>query len=96
MVNNNRKVIELVFSLLLSLPGTPVLRYREEIGMGDDLRLKERNSVRTPMQWDNSENAGFSTATAEKLFWPVITGGEFGYEKVNVEVQKNDPSSLCV
>jgi maltose alpha-D-glucosyltransferase/alpha-amylase len=62
--------------------------------MGDDLRLKERNSIRTPMQWTNQGNAGFSNAPRNKLFRPVISGGKFGYEKVNVEAQQRDPDSL--
>jgi maltose alpha-D-glucosyltransferase / alpha-amylase len=94
MVYNNRQMIELAFSLLLSLPGTPVIRYGEEIGMGDDLRLKERNSVRTSMQWDDSENGGFSNAGVQDLLYPVISGGEYGFEHLNVAAQRQDPASL--
>ena len=86
--------LKMAYSLLLSLPGTPVIRYGEEIGMGEDLRLKERNSIRTPMQWTDEENAGFSTARRNELFRPVITGGKFGYERVNVEAQQRDRESL--
>src|ERR1051326_6430022 len=86
--------LKMAYSLLLSLPGTPVIRYGEEMGMGEDLRLKERNSIRTPMQWTDEENAGFSTARRNELFRPVITGGEFGYERVNVEAQQRDRESL--
>jgi maltose alpha-D-glucosyltransferase/alpha-amylase len=84
--------LQLAHSLVLSLPGTPVLRYGDEIGMGEDLRLKERAAVRTPMQWSDERNAGFSTA--ERLVRPVIDRGAFSYEHVNVEEQRRDPSSL--
>ncbi len=94
MLANDRRRIELAYSLQFTLPGTPVLRYGEEIGMGDDLSLKERDAIRTPMQWSAGPNAGFSTAPAEKLHHPVITGGDFGYETVNVEAQRRDPGSL--
>jgi maltose alpha-D-glucosyltransferase/alpha-amylase len=88
----DRRRIELAYSLLFSLPGTPVLRYGEEIGMGENLRLKERAAIRTPMQWSAERNAGFSTA--ERLVRPVVDGGLFGYESVNVEAQRRDPNSL--
>jgi len=88
----NRKQLELAYSLLFSLPGAPVIRYGEEIGMGDDLSLKERLSVRTPMQWTNEKNAGFTTA--DTAFRPVINKGEYSYEKVNVAQQSRDPQSL--
>ena len=78
-------------SLLLSLPGTPVLRYGEEIGMGDDLSLPERYPVRTPMQWSDAEHAGFTTA--EKPVRPVIDRGPYAYEHVNVSQQQRDPGS---
>ncbi|HEX7184362.1 MAG TPA: alpha-amylase family protein, partial [Thermoanaerobaculia bacterium] len=94
MLGGDRRRVELAYSLMLSLPGTPVLRYGEEIGMGDDLSLKERDAIRTPMQWTGGANAGFSTAPAERLHRPVITGGDFGYETVNVEAQRCDPGSL--
>ncbi|HEX2048333.1 MAG TPA: alpha-amylase family protein [Acidimicrobiales bacterium] len=94
MLGNDRRRVELAYSLQFTLPGTPVLRYGEEIGMGDDLSLKERDAIRTPMQWSAGPNAGFSTAPAEKLHRPVITGGDFGYETVNVEAQRRDPGSL--
>jgi maltose alpha-D-glucosyltransferase / alpha-amylase len=87
-----RSRIELAYSLLFSLPGTPVLRYGEEIGMGENLRLKERDSVRTPMQWSADRNGGFSTA--DDLVRPAIAEGPYGYESVNVEQQRRDPSSL--
>jgi maltose alpha-D-glucosyltransferase/alpha-amylase len=88
----DRNRLELAYSLLLSLPGTPVLRYGEEIGMGEDLRLKERNAIRTPMQWSAEPNGGFSTAT--KLVRRMIDNGPYGYQEVNVEAQARDPQSL--
>ena len=88
----DRRRIELAYSLMFSLPGTPVLRYGDEIGMGDNLALKERTTVRTPMQWSRERNAGFSTA--DKLVRPVIADGPYGYEKVNVESQLRDTDSL--
>ncbi|HZR94586.1 MAG TPA: alpha-amylase family protein [Gaiellaceae bacterium] len=84
--------LQLAYSLVLSLPGTPVLRYGDEIGMGDDLRLKERAAVRTPMQWSAAPNAGFSTA--DRLVRPVVSKGLFDYARVNVEQQERDPDSL--
>lgn len=94
MLGNDRRRLELAHSLILTLPGTSVLRYGDEIGMGDDLSLEERDSVHTPMQWSNTRNGGFSAATREKLILPVIEGGEFGYENVNVVTQQHDPNSL--
>jgi maltose alpha-D-glucosyltransferase/alpha-amylase len=94
MLGGDRRRIELAYALQFSLRGTPVLRYGEEIGMGEDLALAGRNSIRTPMQWSLLPNAGFSTADPGELVRPVITGGEFGYEKVNVTLQRHDPGSL--
>ncbi|MGC5054096.1 alpha-amylase family protein [Micromonospora sp. DT48] len=94
MLGNDRRRIELAYSLQFSLRGTPVLRYGEEIGMGEDLSLPGREAIRTPMQWSNQANAGFSTAEPEKLVRPVVDKGEFGYEKVNVTLQRRDRSSL--
>jgi maltose alpha-D-glucosyltransferase/alpha-amylase len=88
----NRQRLELAYSLLFALPGATVLRYGEEIGMGENLRLKERNSIRTPMQWSSAQNGGFSEA--ERLDRPPISGGPYGYESVNVEDQLRDPASL--
>ncbi|MGH8175609.1 MAG: alpha-amylase family protein, partial [Steroidobacter sp.] len=88
----DRQHIELANSLLFSLPGAPVMRYGDEIGMGEDLSLKERDAVRTPMQWSNKPNAGFSTA--KRLVHPVISGGPYGYQTVSVEAQRRDPGSL--
>src|SRR5207302_5336135 len=83
-----RRRIELMNSLAFSLPGTPVIRYGEEIGMGDDLSLHERESIRTPMQWSGEPNGGFSTAPSDKLVRPVISEGEYRYERVNVAEQR--------
>jgi maltose alpha-D-glucosyltransferase / alpha-amylase len=94
MLGNDRAHIELAYSLQFSLRGTPVLRYGEEIGMGDDLSLKGRDSIRTPMQWSLTANGGFSTAPAERLVRPVVSSGDFGYENVNVTKQRHDASSL--
>jgi len=92
MLGNNRNHLELAYSLLYSLPGSPVIRYGEELGMGDDLRLKERISVRTPMQWTDEKNAGFTTA--DTAFRPVIDFGDYNYQKLNVAAQTRDQSSL--
>jgi len=92
MLSNNRKHLELAYSLLFSLPGAPVIRYGEELGMGDDLSLKERLSVRTPMQWTSDKNAGFTSA--DTAFRPVINKGEYGYQNLNVAKQFRDPASL--
>jgi maltose alpha-D-glucosyltransferase/alpha-amylase len=92
LLGGDRRRIELAYSLLFSLPGTPVLQYGDELGMGDDLRLKERAAVRTPMQWSAGPNGGFSTAA--KPIRPSISSGLYGYESVNVEQQRRDPSSL--
>ncbi len=94
MLQNNRRWLELANSLLLTLPGTPVIRYGQEIGMGDNLALAERNSVRTPMQWSDAKNGGFSTAEPEQLVRPVIDEGAFSYHEVNVAAQRHDEESL--
>ena len=94
MLNNDRAHIELAYSLQFSLRGTPVLRYGEEIGMGDDLSLEGRDSIRTPMQWSLTANGGFSSAAPEQLVRPVVSEGEYGYENVNVTKQRQDPGSL--
>ncbi|HEV7961979.1 MAG TPA: alpha-amylase family glycosyl hydrolase, partial [Actinoplanes sp.] len=94
MLGNDRKRLELAYSLQFSLRGTPVLRYGEEIGMGDDLSLKGRDSIRTPMQWSFLQNGGFSTAEPDRVVRPVVSKGEFGYQNVNVTKQRHDPSSL--
>ncbi len=94
MLGGDRRRIEMAYALQFTLPGTPVIRYGEEIGMGDDLSLPERNSVRTPMQWSDAPNGGFSTAKAADLCRPVIGDGAYGYPKVNVTAQRRDPDSL--
>ncbi len=94
LVDNNRRRIELLNSLLFSFPGTPIIYYGDEIGMGDNIYLGDRNGVRTPMQWNSDRNAGFSRATPGKLYSPVVLDAVWGYEAVNVEAQQGDPSSL--
>src|SRR5690348_7944716 len=94
LVDNNRRRIELLISLLFSFPGSPILYYGDEIGMGDNIYLGDRNGVRTPMQWNGDRNAGFSAATPARLYSPVIMDPVWGYEAINVEAQQNDPSSL--
>jgi len=94
MVNGDQRRLQLAYSLMLTLPGTPVINYGEEIGMGDDLSLEERQPARTPMQWSSEPNAGFSTAPADQLVLPVITEGEYSYKHVNVIAQRCDPKSL--
>ena len=94
LLGNNRRRIELLNGLLMSLPGTPVIYYGDEIGMGDNVYLGDRNGVRTPMQWSGDRNAGFSEANRQRLFLPVITDPEYHYEAVNVEAQQANPQSL--
>src|SRR5712672_1825043 len=94
LMDNNRRRIELLNSLLFSFPGTPVLYYGDEIGMGDNIYLGDRNGVRTPMQWNADRNAGFSTAVPAKLYFPVIMDPIWGYQSNNVEAQQSDQSSL--
>ncbi|HVW83408.1 MAG TPA: maltose alpha-D-glucosyltransferase [Bryobacteraceae bacterium] len=94
LMDNNRRRIELLNSLLFSLPGTPIIYYGDEIGMGDNVYLGDRNGVRTPMQWNPDRNAGFSRANPAMLYSPVIMDPVWGYEAVNVEAQQSDPSSL--
>jgi maltose alpha-D-glucosyltransferase/alpha-amylase len=79
---------------MLTMPGTPVLLYGEDIGMGENLALDERNSTRTPMQWSNEPNAGFSKASPDHLIRPVVDHDQFSYEQVNVISQRRDPKSL--
>jgi maltose alpha-D-glucosyltransferase/alpha-amylase len=94
LVDNNRRRIELLNSLLFSFPGTPIMYYGDEIGMGDNIYLGDRNGVRTPMQWNSDRNAGFSRAVPAKLYFPVIMDPIWGYQAINVEAQESDPSSL--
>jgi maltose alpha-D-glucosyltransferase / alpha-amylase len=92
MLQGDRRRLELAYSLMMTLPGTPVIRYGDEIGMGDDLELPERNCARTPMQWSTEPNGGFTKS--DKPVRPVITGGPYGFEHVNVASQKRDPNSF--
>ncbi|MEO6802196.1 MAG: maltose alpha-D-glucosyltransferase, partial [Granulicella sp.] len=94
LVDNNRRRIELLNSLLLSFPGTPIMYYGDEIGMGDNIYLGDRNGVRTPMQWNSDRNAGFSKAVPAKLYFPIIMDPVWGYQAINVEAQQSDQSSL--
>ncbi len=94
LLGNDRRGIELMNALLFSLPGTPVLYYGDEIGMGDNIYLGDRNGVRTPMQWSSDRNAGFSRANPQKLYLPVTIDPEYHFEAVNVEAQQNNSNSL--
>jgi maltose alpha-D-glucosyltransferase / alpha-amylase len=94
LLENSRPRIELLNALLFSLPGTPIIYYGDEIGMGDNIYLDDRNGVRTPMQWSTDRNTGFSQADAARLYAPVITDPVFGYMAVSVEAQERSPSSL--
>jgi maltose alpha-D-glucosyltransferase/alpha-amylase len=94
LMDNSRRRMELLNSLLLSLPGTPIIYYGDEIGMGDNVFLGDRNGVRTPMQWSADRNAGFSKADPASLYLPVIMDPVYGYTAINVEAQERDPSSL--
>ncbi|MBS0643867.1 MAG: alpha-amylase family protein [Proteobacteria bacterium] len=92
MLRGNRARMELAYSLLMTLPGTPVVRYGDEIGMGDDLSLPERSCARTPMQWSTEPQGGFTKS--DKPYLPVISRGSFGYQTINVAQQRRDPESL--
>ncbi len=94
LLENDRRRIELMNALLFSLPGTPVIYYGDEIGMGDNIFLGDRNGVRTPMQWSADRNAGFSRANPQRLYLPVNIDPEYHYEAVNVETQQNNSHSL--
>ncbi|MBL7858224.1 MAG: maltose alpha-D-glucosyltransferase [Cyclobacteriaceae bacterium] len=94
LLNNDRRKIELLYTILFSLPGTPVLYYGDEIGMGDNIYLGDRFGVRTPMQWNMNLNAGFSTANPQRLFLPIITDPIYRHESVNVNTQEENSSSL--
>jgi maltose alpha-D-glucosyltransferase/alpha-amylase len=96
MLGGDRALQELAFALLLALPGTPVLFYGDEIGMGDDLALPERLAVRTPMQWSEAPNAGFSAAPRSQLAQPVISRGAFAYRDVNVAAEQRDDDALLL
>jgi maltose alpha-D-glucosyltransferase/alpha-amylase len=94
LMGSNRRRIELMNGLLFSLPGTPIIYYGDEIGMGDNVYLGDRNAVRTPMQWSADRNAGFSRANPQKLYLPLITDYEYHHETLNVETQEHNRSSL--
>ena len=94
LMEGDRRKIELMNGLLFSLPGTPIIYYGDEISMGDNIYLGDRNGVRTPMQWSSDKNAGFSKATPQKLYLPVIIDPEYNYEMINVEIQKYNSQSL--
>jgi maltose alpha-D-glucosyltransferase/alpha-amylase len=91
MLQGDRRRLELAYSLMMTLPGTPVIRYGDEIGMGDDLHLPERDCARTPMQWSTEPHGGFTKC--DKPVMPVISGGPYGFEQVNVAQQRRDPNS---
>jgi maltose alpha-D-glucosyltransferase/alpha-amylase len=92
-LDNDRRKLALAYSLLFSLPGSPILYYGDEIGMGDDIWLDDRNGVRTPMQWSSGPTAGFSTASPNRLYLPLISDPVFGAQQVNVASQQPDPGS---
>jgi maltose alpha-D-glucosyltransferase/alpha-amylase len=94
LMDNGRDEIELMHALLLSLPGSPVLYYGDEIGMGDNIYLGDRNGVRTPMQWTADRNAGFSGAESAALYFPTIVDAPYGYQTINVEAQERTETSL--
>ena len=94
LLDNDRRKIELLYTILFSLPGSPVLYYGDEIGMGDNIYLGDRSGVRTPMQWNLNINAGFSDANPQRLFLPIVTDPVYRYESLNVATQEENPSSL--
>jgi len=94
LLDNDQRKILLMHSMLLTMVGSPFLYYGDEIGMGDNVNLFDRNGLRTPMQWDDSLNAGFSDADPEKLYAPVIKDDVYGFQRVNVAAQEADPDSL--
>jgi maltose alpha-D-glucosyltransferase/alpha-amylase len=94
LLENNRRLMELMNILLFSLPGTPVIYYGDEIGMGDNVYLGDRDGVRTPMQWSSDKNAGFSKANPQRLYLPVIIDPEYHYEALNIETQQANGSSF--
>jgi maltose alpha-D-glucosyltransferase/alpha-amylase len=94
LLDNDQRKILLANALLYSLPGAPIIYYGDEIGMGDNIWLPDRNGVRTPMQWDDSKNAGFSDAPEDELYEPLIKESDYDFRKVNVATEKDDPKSL--
>jgi maltose alpha-D-glucosyltransferase/alpha-amylase len=94
LLENDERKIQLAHSLLFSLPGSPILYYGDEIGMGENIWLDDRNGVRTPMQWEAGPKAGFSEAPAQSLYAPVIEDENYGPARVNVKAQRSNPGSL--
>jgi maltose alpha-D-glucosyltransferase/alpha-amylase len=94
LVENDRRVAELLHAMLFSMPGSPILYYGDEIGMGDNIYLGDRDGVRTPMQWTPDRNAGFSKADFARLYLPVLMDPVYGYQAVNVEAELRDSSSM--
>ena len=94
LLANDRQRIELANSILFSLPGSPVIYYGDEIGMGDNIFLEDRRGLRTPMQWGDTRSAGFSDADPSQLYFPLIADETYGYHRVNVAAQRADPDSL--
>jgi maltose alpha-D-glucosyltransferase/alpha-amylase len=94
LMEGDRRRIQLMSGLLMALPGSPIVYYGDEIGMGDNVYLGDRNGVRTPMQWNSGINAGFSTADPERLWLPLVSNALYGYQAVNVESQQRNPTSL--
>jgi maltose alpha-D-glucosyltransferase/alpha-amylase len=96
LLDGDRRKVELLSSILFTLPGAPIIYYGDEIGMGDNIWLDDRDGVRTPLQWDAGPNAGFSTRDVppERLYAPLIADERFGYQRVNVAAQRADPDSL--
>jgi maltose alpha-D-glucosyltransferase/alpha-amylase len=92
MLDGDQRRIELAYSLMFTLPGTPVIRYGDELGMGDDLKLPERTCARTPMQWSNEPHGGFTKSETPEL--PVISGGPYGFEHINAAIQRRHPDSM--
>jgi maltose alpha-D-glucosyltransferase/alpha-amylase len=94
LLDGDPRKIRLLYSLLFTLPGAPIIYYGDEIGMGDNIWLHDRNGVRTPMQWTGGPNAGFSTAAADQLYAPVITEDSYGFERINVAAARQDGAGL--
>jgi maltose alpha-D-glucosyltransferase/alpha-amylase len=94
LLDNSRDLLELFTTMLLSLPGSPVLYYGDEIGMGDNIYLGDRDGVRTPMQWSGDRNAGFSTSDPQRLYLPVLLDAVYGYQAVNVDAEMRSPTSF--
>lgn len=94
LLDNDHRKIMLANSLLFTLPGSPIIYYGDEIGMGDNIWLHDRNGVRTPMQWNDTHNAGFSQATPQSIYIPIIDDDVYGCHQVNVEKQKKNPYSI--